>query len=80
MREPVVNNVHVVIVIQAAEVLTSNPLHLIRKLEAILSVLYENNRHFFGPLVDEQQGSPNMYSIVSGKRSHVVNKRSIVRK
>lgn len=80
MREPVVNDIHVVIVIQSTEVLASNPLHLIRKLEAILTILYENYRHFFGPLVDEQQGSPNMYSIVSGKRAHVVNKRSIVRK
>lgn len=80
MREPVVYNVDVVIVIQATEVFTSDALHLIRKLEAIPAVLDENDSHFVGPLINEQQSSPNMYSIVSSKPTQVVNKCSIVRK
>lgn len=80
MWEPIVDNVHVVIIIQAAKVLPSNTLHLIGKLKAIFAILNKNNRHFVGPLIDEQQSSPDVNSIVSGKSNLIVNKRSVIRK
>ena len=67
MREPVVNNVHMVIVIQPTQVLARYALHLIRELKPILPVLDEDDGHFVGPLIDEQQGRPDMDSVVCGK-------------
>lgn len=73
MSEPIIHHVQMIVVVEPAKVLSRHSLHLVNEGKGIGAIFLDQNGEPVGPLVNEEQGGPNVNTVMRRKRGIIID-------